>query len=226
MRFTEIVNEDASIVEQIYSIIRNDCSEFLNETGFKPLWRGFTVDLAKQGSPLLSKSTVAIRNPRDTDLLVHEIVDEWFNNNFGHRYRSNKAVFTTHAFEGANQFGQPALVFPKGHFEYCWSPNVEDLTSELHYALKAANLGSRPTHVYRYSTPPIEEYESVIGSLLSKSGYITNNLQKVYTSGKMPEVMIHCDKYYIVLPELLDIIGMTPRHKATSFMDGLRNAKP
>jgi len=129
------------------------------------------------------------RAPLNTPHKNHQLADNWFENRFGTRYRS-QAVFATSSLTTASFYAKyesvelhpaPAIVriIPLGPYKYCWSPRISDLV----FSLKDPDLGSE------------------VGDILDRAGYCEQNLRNAYESGH--EVMIHCEEYISIPIALL-----------------------
>lgn len=65
------------------------------------------------------------RKPKDTSLIVHNMVDDHLEDIFGWKPRSN-GLFTSGAMSQTASYGAPYIVFLKDKFEFIWSPEVYD----------------------------------------------------------------------------------------------------
>ena len=70
------------------------------------------------------------RKPLDTVPLIAGMVDDWFLENYAHRYRT-QALFVTNDIGTANRFGEPVIILPIGKFNYVWSKKTNDLTPAI-----------------------------------------------------------------------------------------------
>ena len=70
------------------------------------------------------------RKPRDTNIALSGLLDDWFNKKFRHKYRT-QALFATGVRNEAKRFGSPMVILPIGKFEYVWGKQVDDLTNKL-----------------------------------------------------------------------------------------------
>jgi len=66
------------------------------------------------------------RMPKDMPGPLHNKLDDEFYSKFGWHARS-QGVFTTSNRRTAAGYGKPYIFFPTGHYEYIWSPQIEDL---------------------------------------------------------------------------------------------------
>ena len=179
MKINEIINEaKQQTPQQIAEIIKRDCAPFLAMIDNNPLkyelWRG-SYDI---NSFFVKHECPVNRSPRDTDYTVSRIVDEWFLDKTGIRFRSN-ATFATGNILMTDDYGPPYLVFPIGEFSFSWSSKVADMTYDL-LDVQGAD-GEDP---------------EFITDLLDDAGYTLNdNMKSAILHGH--EVMIHCpDGFY------------------------------
>ena len=80
------------------------------------------------------KQTRTNRKPRNTGKYEHDLVDEWFDAEFGMAARS-MAVFCFGEMgrRDTRDYGSEAVIFPIGDFKYVWSPEVGDLYQALDF---------------------------------------------------------------------------------------------
>ena len=132
------------------------------------------------------------RRPQDLSKTTHSIVDDWFFDQFGKRYRSN-AAFCTNNYGQAKAYGRPHLVFPIGNYSACWSASSEDLLTEL----------SREGLDFAYPSDR-EEFTPKIIDVLEDIGYeegritpkIIDKRGQKFSIGH--EIMVSCDKYVLM----------------------------
>ena len=132
MKIHEILTEAiARSPEEIAQTIRRDCAPFLSMIGNEPLryriYRGTYKKI-----PFFSKQRCPKnRRPRDTDPKVSKIADKWFLENRGVRFRSAATFGSGDLDVVEDNYGPPFVVLPIGEFDFCWSPNVGDMTYDL-----------------------------------------------------------------------------------------------
>ena len=186
MKIHEILTEAKALTSQeIAQIIIRDCAPFLSLIGNAPLsnriWRGTLKKI-----PFFSKQKCPVnRKPRDTDPEVSKIVDDWFLDNMGVRFRSN-ATFGTGDYHIVDDYGLGFTVLPIGEFDYCWSPRVKDMTYDLLDEVGAT--GDNP---------------ELISDLVAGARYVMNkNLPAAIRSGH--EIMIYCPNGFYMLHHSLN----------------------
>lgn len=241
---------------QTYRQIGADCEEFLSYSTGLPVWRGISSnDLARGDviNPILSEKlqtwlnvrllTVRKnREPMSTSPAIHEAVDEYFNEKFGSKFRSN-AVFGTGKRLQALGYGEgvPYLILPVSDFKFAWSPIIQDLFSDIvsahHSDLEPAiiagftkafqQMGKLPTGTVSEGdfNQAFEDYflyagfkdqAKMIKRLLEVTDwYQDTNLRSAIKSEN--EIMFDCDQYYAI-----KITGSNPDEAAKQLIAEIR----
>lgn len=163
-------------------LLERDCGPFLRQRGSGFLYRGVKIDTGLPGTTsdhdgkdmdYIKKTVRTERNPKDMSKKRTAIVDEWFNEKFGIRARSNCVfAFGDRINESElKHYGTPCVIFPVGEFKFVWSRRVEDLYNEM------------------------DEYqeEGILAWLESKE-YKTTDFDDAIHSRN--EIMIQCSHYY------------------------------
>jgi len=178
--------------EEVLSLIKKDCKPYLKQKAKgKHLYRG---------TKLLEYNDFCIitprknRKPRDTDPVIHKKFDEMFMKYHGIKARS-EAIFTTPDYTTAAYYGISGLVFPVGNFKYLWNPDIKDLTvnpSGNNYSKKS------------WYKQLFNELMILISKDESIDDVIENTVKNYKSTGLKDamgtdnEIMIFCDKYYII----------------------------
>jgi hypothetical protein len=140
------------------------------------------------------------REPRDTPLWAHNVVDDFLEDKFGVRLRSNSLfVYPEKILAGA--YGRPHAIIPVGKYSLYWSDEATDLTVSLfpnlasgessgpaggeEYWNKKLGAGNEPT-----ADMQIEWIKSRLTELDFKKGSNVEGLRK----GR-GEMMLLCDRY-------------------------------
>lgn len=137
-------------------------------------WRGLSIDNREPSALHGVLETYPVRRPRSMGHELSEACDEWFEQRFGWRARSNHTLFVSGSREQAAQFGMPVIVIPIAPARYLWSPRIADLTEHFE------TLGV---------TSP-----SAIPELLEAGSYRDGDLEAAIGSGH--EIMVRCERYY------------------------------
>jgi hypothetical protein len=99
--------------------------------------------------------------------------DDWFEERFGWRARSNHSLFVSGSRDQAMQFGTPVVVIPMTPARYVWSPRIADLTRHLE-ALGVLQAEQIPT-------------------VLEAGDYRDADLEAAIVSGH--EIMVRAERY-------------------------------
>ncbi len=196
MKATEILSEelDELSYKKIAKLILTDCSPFLEQIEYHPdrlkLFRG----LGDQAE-FVKLQQQANRTPRDTRQEVHRHADAWFNQSFGHKYRSD-VTFATGSRQNAEEYGEVFTMFPIGHFSFCWSPIVEDFTFDLINRISMNDMTDPATNRIDPFLLRREVY-----SRLNSARYQTTDLKAAIVS--RCEIMLNCTSYYLVKKTIL-----------------------
>ena len=85
------------------------------------------------------------RRPLTTNGDVHKAADEFFDETFGIRFRSN-SIFATGDKETAAYYGDVYAIFPLDEPKLCWSEDVNDMTNHLHTFLGGSEVDGKMVH--------------------------------------------------------------------------------
>lgn len=183
MRFKEYLNEqNDGNIKEILEKIKKDCQPFL-----KDLKKASPLDdllySGRKKSESAFKGTVRKnRNPKDTPLDVHNWLDNWFEENFGIKARSN-SIITTGDSDVAKGYGNLYVIFPIGNYEIIWSPRINDLYTKLYYESDIA-WGIITTDVDE-SAPYMESFfKDIKSDWVEKYGEYSGNGKWVYNNGE------------------------------------------
>lgn len=111
-----------------YKEIQELCQPFLTQSKGLPLYRGYGGTLKS----FAGMRTVAVRKdrqPRDTSLYVHGLLDAYFQEKFGVKVRS-EGLFCTGDRETAERYGKANYIFPIGEFKFVWGTHRGDPVSD------------------------------------------------------------------------------------------------
>lgn len=190
--FKQYLNEKEGI--DLKTLLERDCEFFLEEVrrngllvrGMHFNGYGKHVDYVhKNGEEDMieyhEKTVRTDRKPLDTHPTLHQKLDDWFFENFGQRPRT-QAMFcfgdSRSGVDATDHYGTTYAVFPIGKFEYVWSPDVQDLYSQMEES---------GDNKYLDSDEDFDEY-------MKGLHYRDDNLWKAVTSKN--ELMVSCKKYY------------------------------
>jgi len=169
--------------------IKRDCQPFLKQVSNLPfnrlsLYRG----LGNESAPYLTK-TVRLKNrqPSDTSLEMHQIIQGYFKRNYGEAFRS--AMFATGSSATSSDYGESYKIFPIGDFTFLWSNDIEDL-----FAVLGETELSGDVSFFKNDNPT--EFNTVVNLFKDEvlATYQTTNLPNAIDS--QHEIMIRVPKYY------------------------------
>ena len=197
MKINEITT---SSTQRIIDTLEQECGPYLQEIGGLenalikyPLYRGGD-NVFTSNSPIVKIPVRQDRQPRSTSIEDHELADKWFkeHSSFGIPYRS-AALFCTGSQVIATAYtryypegtGISMIVLPVGEYHYCWSPEVQDMFSEI--------------HVLSFST----DEPVVISNFLDKSGY-EEDTRLTRAIASKHEIMLHCKEAILIQRTFVD----------------------
>lgn len=169
-------NDQSSLdLNQVAQKINEDCQPFLSQAyqalNKAPLFRGM-----RPGPDFFVKNTISKRRPESINDTTHQIADEWFKQQFGHRFRSSNVMFATSKLSQTGIYGHPHIVFPIEQFSFVWSYDVPDLFTYL--SKQHANTPEK------------------IEQALDEAEYQSTNLHDALLSGN--EIMFNVNRYYAI----------------------------
>jgi len=134
--FNQHQGHDKVTVRQLQTLadkIKKDCAPYIEANrsellARKYLFRG--VVGARVGELAITGTVRQDRKPRDTAKFWHYALDDYFEYDFGWRYRS-ASMFASPSQGLVADFGPRYIVFPIGNYTMCYSPIVEDITTML-----------------------------------------------------------------------------------------------
>ena len=123
MRLTKYLNESRldDITEQTgeaLKLIEDNCAPYLRE--LQKIGNPHSLLYSGRGhidDIYIHKRVRQNRKPTDTSIEVHNLFDDYFEDKFGVRFRSN-SMFTTPSIEDADSYGEPYIIFPVGKYNY------------------------------------------------------------------------------------------------------------
>lgn len=197
MKINEITQTPDEIV---IDYIKLHCKKYLDEVGGIvnalqdiPLWRGF------QGSTLKREEWARImpvrqdRRPLGNSREVQLAVDDWFQEQFGIRFRQS-SVFCTGNYEDARSYqsdgNNTLIVLPVGDYDYCWSPEVGDLFIGIQQEVRRDR---------RENLPEVTAALNVV-----RSGEYRYNTDIIDGIQSQCEIMLHCQSIMVVNPDWID----------------------
>jgi len=171
MKSTEFILEEVTEqnIEEWAWLIKEDCQFYLRQNNPKnfPLYRG----LKMEDEPFLKKRVrLKDRTPKDMNPELHHELNSYFQTKFGSPFRN--AMFCTGNEAEATVYGAYYYVFPRGKFEFIWSPHIDDL----------------------FSLWDMHGDEDIFFDEVKNGDYTNKNLSNAIDSHH--EIMIRCNSYY------------------------------
>jgi len=129
IRFKEFLAEEDREGDVAFKTFLSNCSDYFKYADkhdfYKVLYRGDKkkpkyVDLFFMND----RDVEAGRPPTDTPLVIHDIANEIFEDEFGHRFR-NGMMASGNRVE-ASEYGNVYVIIPANGFTLCYSPVWED----------------------------------------------------------------------------------------------------
>ena len=185
MRLFQYINEEKSFSEWA-PIIKKDCSKFTKEIkGAKGTLTRIDSYLGGNDlkNPVIKKNTRSKRRIMDTPEELSIEIDKLFKEKFGWEARSENVVFCWGTPFTSNDISYGFLVFPAGNYNYLWSPMIRDL----------------------YNSLPSRSFDSFKNRLFDS--YTDKGLKRAVVSEN--EIMVQCKHYYIIRPELIEVVDRT-----------------
>lgn len=106
--------------------IKKDCSQFIKESGGNPAFRG----MEKQ--PMFYTKTRPVSVPRDSSDLLSNSLNLYFEQKFGYKaIRAFNRIYVAGDAPQLKQYGDLYYIFPFDNFNFVWSEDVQDATSDV-----------------------------------------------------------------------------------------------
>src|SRR5574344_195539 len=130
--------EEENYFEKLYNfllLLREKCSNIIEIYDERPyfLYRGI-----KGVDSIVTPEPPKNRKPKDSNINLQTLIDNWLNDNGYSVLRSN-SYFCTSNYNIAKYYGQPYLVFPENGFDYLWfenSPDLHETIDKFYHRLK------------------------------------------------------------------------------------------
>jgi hypothetical protein len=203
MKIFEVLKESMS--DDVVKKIMSDCAPYfddIKEPDYYRLYRGvFPNNAGTEVAPGVYENKVrSDRKPKNSSLFAHNVTDEWFFKKFGIKYRSNALFCVGHKMEfsllsdskklsATYSYGKPYVVLPIGEYKCIYSPKIDD----LYTVLDNDGLESQPI-----DDVEAKHFEKDIIKVLNDGDYQEDTLQHMIERGNNLEIMIHCQRYYLI----------------------------
>jgi len=207
MRLNKYITEDAlptpEEVDKAKELITKNCSEItrIYRKYKKVFYRG-----TKDTKNFVEKSMHQYRDPRNTDIEIHDQLNRFFKRKFGWNVRNGISVSNSMKqaqFFATVNVGSIYVFLPTNGFKYCWSKTFTDLYNESPIAKVSTTT---------WSNEELEEWMDKYMDMFKKivNTYTDKDLEKVLRMGDTSkenkrEVMFKSNKYYLIS---LPLFGM------------------
>jgi len=186
MKLKRFLTEESK--EEIKDILQRDCSKYLKEVGKNVLYRASK----KNVKDIMKLAPRIDRRPRDTNVMVHKVLDDLFKQKYGWNVRSN-GIFVSADPSSIFIYGKPYTFFPIGDYKYVWSPKVRDLTTTVY------EIGLESFGILKISgnwKKALKDNEVMIKLKRLVLSYKTNDL--LGSPYDDTEIVFNCKEYYLV----------------------------
>ena len=199
MRLLEIKppKTDAEVVSTA-ALLLNECKPFLSQINFDVhtyrMWRGLSKVFPNSISIVKCPKN---RYPRDTMTDIHDAANNYFQQEFGIKFRSD-SFFVTGSEKEAAMYGLEAggteyMIFPRGPFQFCWSPVLNDFYQGTEEGLNWPD-DFDPEEMDGDEVDAW--YEQHVFEFCKHARYTSHQLQNAILSTH--EIMVHCQTAYFL----------------------------
>ncbi len=127
MRLTHYLNEnDIEEYTTLISNIEDKCSQYLKSLRQSKNANNLLFSGRKKKDKWFEGFIRTNRQPRDTPPVIHDMIDDVFQQEFGIRLRSN-SLFCINSLKTARTYGNIYYIFPIGDYNTWYNSNVQDL---------------------------------------------------------------------------------------------------
>jgi hypothetical protein len=136
----ELMEDEKQLtIDILVKFLGDNCSSYVNnhKNDASFLIRGIdgltSNDFDVEGTGYVLE-TEADRHPRDTRIVLHTMINDFFDEKFGSRLRSEHVAFCYSNFRRAkvpDDYGDTYLIIPIGEYKMCYSPKIVDLFQSL-----------------------------------------------------------------------------------------------
>ena len=146
------------------------------------------------------------RRPRDLPNWLHDAVGKWMTSEFGHNYRENAVFCSGKTFKTGKEYGKPYRFYAAGEFSYLASYDVEDLYEVYELSRQGVSGGDWQ-----------EKVTDIVLRRLNKAAWLHNEqLQAMLKDEAPPEIMVSCERYYVVRTDWSQLDEFTEQVRAVA----------
>ena len=202
MKIRKYLNEeDWFDLDEMLDLIEKDCKPFLKD------WKrsganDFLYTGRKNLGEFEKRKVRKNREPKDTPVELHHLVDKWFHKKFGIKARSN-VVFCTFDVDEVYRYGDPYFVFPIGKYKAISSPMIQDLF--LTMQSESYHTKDIPMAGFSFSKNGFKDLDKLPDIKQKVIDNIIKKMEKSKYTDKLivhqNEIMLWCKEYYLVSDE-------------------------
>lgn len=214
MRFKEFIKSNIKDnghfdIEQFKIDTLPFCKEFakyLKRGQF--LWHGSPTEANKSNC----KFDFKLRSsPRDTSVSAHDALNAYFVEKFGHPFRN--WMFVSNSRNTARIYGTQYILFPIGHVDWFFIDGIKDMTNavdSLRWSVRD-NLFHTDEKLSKEDIAKLMKATSE--QLIFKLEHLQDGVKALHFNDGIDdffkntdEMMIKCEKFYLIQPESMSII--------------------
>ena len=128
LSFKQFIREETltEVSQELLNKIKRDCSRFIKESDGHPAFRGV------KNQPYYFTKTKDVSSPRDSSYLLSNSLNLFLEQKFGYEaIRSFNRIYVAGEAPQLKQYGDLYYVFPVDKFNFVWSEEVQDATSDF-----------------------------------------------------------------------------------------------
>lgn len=200
MKLFELHGENPDEHAEVIATLQKDCKKFLDEvnvTGNTQLWRG--TDDVPTGTGFTKMKMIHNRLPMSTKHHIHDFLNDFFQDKFG--WKARNGVFCMGNINGVKAYGPPYAIFPIGNYKYIWSPDVDDVFSDI-VSDYPRDEALAKNHVYPQ-----------LGERLKKIDWRTDDMEVALNEYPDKEIMLHAPEYYVIAWRLVKELDWNKIHE-------------
>jgi len=198
MRFITFLNEQTQI-----GLYENKIKNYLNDLKRISPLPGLLLSGRSKNTDEFVGDVRKNRVPRDTPQHIHDFFNNYFDEEYGIKARS-ETLFCTTTPQSTGLYGTAYMIFPFGSYEIIWNPGIVDL-----YDLK--NI-SYIENVIDYLQSDNYGYDIAEEDVRREAEYLQQKLEE-YQVGNLKvaldtevEIMLDCDRYLAINLEHFDTV--------------------
>lgn len=188
----EIHDEDLVEIQRVIDTLKSKCGKYYREAkkSGKMFYRGtYKADWREPITPITPRTD---RRPKDTNKVLHNLVDDLLEKKFGWRPRS-EGIFTSSHRGMVAGYGNTFSVWPIGDYKFVWSDEARDMFNSLRAMLKLSSSDMDNSNTVLKALKDSGN-QNKIKKLVDS--FQDTNLAAAWKSGN--EVVFSCKQYYLV----------------------------